>query len=72
MRESLVSRLVFGKHSARAARLAPFLLMGPVSGPFLAGVVLNFRGGRPVLAGLYSVALGLWLVLLPVMTARML
>ena len=46
-------------------RLAPFFLVGPVSGPLLAGVVFNFREGRPGLAALYAVALAEFVVLLP-------
>ncbi len=38
-------------------RIAPYFLFGPVSGPLIAGVVINFRGGRPILAGLYAMAL---------------
>jgi hypothetical protein len=36
-------------------RVAPFLVLGPISGPLLAGVVLNIRDGRPVLAAMYAV-----------------
>ena len=56
--------------AARVARLAPFFLLGPISGPFLAGVVFNFRGGRPVLGSLYATALVLWTLLLPAMTVK--
>jgi hypothetical protein len=52
-------------------RLAPFFLVGPISGPLLAGVVLNFRGGRPVLAALYGVALAEYVVLLPWLTIHL-
>jgi hypothetical protein len=38
-----------------ALRVAPFMLLGPISGPLLAGVVLNLRDGRPVLAAMYAV-----------------
>ena len=31
----------------RWARVAPFLVFGPISGPLMAGVVFNFREGRP-------------------------
>jgi hypothetical protein len=40
-----------------AFRLAPFLLLGPITGPLVAGVVLNLKDRRPVLAGLYAVLL---------------
>jgi hypothetical protein len=55
---------------SRFKRLAPFFLVGPISGPLLAGVVFNFRGGRPVLAGLYAVALVEYTLLLPVVVAK--
>ena len=50
---------------SRALRLAPFMALGPISGPLTAGIVFNFKGGRPVLASLYSLALGLWVVVAP-------
>lgn len=56
---------------SRLKRLAPYFLVGPISGPLLAGVVLNFQGGRPVLGGLYAVALAQYAVLLPVVAAHM-
>jgi hypothetical protein len=56
----------------RVRRLAPFFVLGPISGPLTAGVVLNLRCGRPVLAGLYSLALGLWLVIAPAELAHLL
>lgn len=55
----------------RWKRLAPFLLLGPISGPLLAGVVFNYREGRPVLAGLYAIALLEFVVLLPVVVAQL-
>lgn len=36
-------------------RVAPFLLLGPITGPLVAGVVLNLRDGRPILAAMYAV-----------------
>ena len=50
----------------RWKRLAPFFLLGPITGPLVAGVVFNFREGRPVLATLYAVALVDITLLLPV------
>jgi hypothetical protein len=48
----------------RLRSLAPWLLLGPITGPLMAGVVRSLRGGRPVLAGLYGFAvLEAWLVL---------
>jgi hypothetical protein len=52
-------------------RVAPFLLIGPISGPLLAGVVFNLREGRPVLATLYGAALAEYVILLPTLTAGM-
>ena len=54
----------------RVARLAPFFVLGPISGPLAAGVVLNFRDRRPVLASLYGVVLTFWLTLAPLEMAR--
>jgi hypothetical protein len=55
----------------RFKRLAPFFLVGPISGPLLAGVVWNFRDGKPVLASLYGVALVEFLFLLPAVTGKL-
>lgn len=52
-------------------RVAPFFLAGPISGPLLAGVVFNAREGRPVLAGLYAIALVEFTFLLPYVTASL-
>ena len=49
----------------RWARVAPFFVFGPISGPLMAGVVFNFREGRPVLATMYAVALVEVFILLP-------
>ncbi len=57
--------------SPRVKRLAPFFLAGPISGPLLAGVVLNFREGRPVLGSLYAIALAEISVALPLVTAKL-
>ena len=56
--------------SPRFKRLAPFFLLGPISGPLAAGVVFNIRE-RPVLAGLYAVALAEFVILLPTVTAKL-
>ena len=50
----------------RWKRLAPFFLLGPISGPLLAGVVFNYREGRPVLAAMYAIVLVGFTILLPV------
>jgi hypothetical protein len=64
--------LMSSRAGPRIARLAPFLLIGPISGPLLAGVVFNFRGGRPFLGTLYAILLVLFYVLLPEAGAWML
>lgn len=56
---------------SRFKRLAPYFLVGPISGPLLAGVVINFRGGRPVLAGMYAIALVQYAILLPALIAKL-
>jgi hypothetical protein len=57
--------------SPKVKRLAPFFLAGPISGPLLAGVVLNFKEGRPVLGSLYAIALAEITVCLPLITAKL-
>jgi hypothetical protein len=59
------------KISPRVKRLAPFFLAGPISGPLLAGVVLNFRNGRPILGSLYAIALAEVAIFLPLLTAKL-
>ena len=56
---------------SRLKRLAPYFLIGPISGPLFAGVVINFRGGRPILAALYTIALIQYVVLLPAVAAKL-
>lgn len=65
------SASVWGSQVPRLKRIAPFLLIGPISGPMLAGVVFNLREGRPVLATLYAVALVEYAFLLPAVTAKL-
>lgn len=48
---------------------APFMAMGPVSGPLAEGVVRSLRNRRPVLAGLYAIALVETFLLLPLFLA---
>lgn len=55
----------------RWKRLAPFFLLGPITGPLTAGVVFNWREGRPVLAALYAVALVELTLLLPVIVGSL-
>jgi hypothetical protein len=56
---------------SRLKRLAPFFLAGPISGPLLAGVVFNFRDGRPVLGSLYAIALAEVTICLPLVVAHL-
>jgi hypothetical protein len=56
---------------SRFKRLAPYFLAGPISGPLLAGVVINFRGGRPVLGSLYAIALAEITICLPIIVAHL-
>ena len=56
---------------SRFKRLAPYYLIGPKSGTLLAGVDINYRGGRPVLAGLYGIALIQYAILLPALIAKL-
>lgn len=57
--------------SPKVKRIAPFFLLGPVSGPLLAGVVFNFRDGRPILGTLYALALAEFTFLLPTITTKL-
>jgi hypothetical protein len=57
--------------SPRFKRLAPFFLLGPISGPLTAGVVLNARRGNYILAGMYAVLLVETFFVLPLMTAKL-
>jgi hypothetical protein len=52
------------------ARLAPYFVLGPISGPLTAGVMVNARGGRPVLASMYGFLLASWLLLAPLEVAH--
>ena len=56
---------------SRLKRLAPYFLIGPISGPLFAGVVTNYRGGRPVLASLYGILLIEYVTLLPTVVAKL-
>lgn len=63
------SCVVWRQALIRWRRLAPFFLLGPITGPLAAGVVFNFREGRPILATLYAIALVELTALLPVIVA---
>lgn len=54
-----------------AIRLAPFMLLGPITGPLVAGVVLNLKDRRPVLAGLYAVLLAELTLAAPLLAAHL-
>lgn len=56
---------------SRLRRLAPFFLIGPISGPLLAGVIFNWRDGRPLLSGLYAILLVQYVLLLPTLVAKL-
>jgi hypothetical protein len=55
----------------RFKRLAPYLLLGPISGLLVAGVVFNVKAGRPLLAAMYATLLIQYVVLLPYATAAL-
>jgi hypothetical protein len=57
--------------SPRIKRLAPFFLLGPISGPLTAGVVLNLHRRNYTLAGMYAVLLAETFVALPLITAKL-
>jgi hypothetical protein len=56
---------------SRFRRLAPYFVIGPISGPLLAGAVINYREGRRVLAGLYVTALLEYAIVLPFVVAHL-
>lgn len=55
----------------RFKRIAPYLLLGPISGLLVAGVVFNVKAGRPMLAAMYVTLLIQYVVLLPYVTAAL-
>lgn len=54
----------------RLRSVAPYIALGPISGPLVAGVVRSLRGGHVVLAGLYAFAAVETWILLPLMVRR--
>ncbi len=66
-----MSAIGFPTLGPRFRRLAPFFLAGPISGPLLAGVLLNFKEGRPVLGTLYAILLAEVTIFLPLITAKL-
>jgi hypothetical protein len=59
------------KALSRFKKIAPYLLLGPISGLLIYGAVYNFRDGRPIIAGLYGVALVAFSIGLPYVVAVM-
>ena len=59
------------KALSRFKTIAPYLLLGPISGLLVYGAVYNFRDGRPIIAGLYGVALVASSIGLPYVVAVM-
>ena len=59
------------KALSRFKKIAPYLLFGPISGLLIYGAVYNFRDGRPIIAGLYGVALVAFSIGLPYVVAVM-
>jgi hypothetical protein len=57
------------KTLSRFRKIAPYLLLGPISGLLVYGAVYNFRDGRPVIASLYGAALVAFSVGLPYLVA---
>lgn len=56
---------------SRFKRMAPYLLLGPVTGPLAFGLVASLRDRHPILAALYALAiLEFWLVT-PLLVARL-
>ena len=56
---------------SRFRQVAPYLLIGPIGGPLVAGAVINFRAGRPLLGSLFAVALVAYSIALPTLVARL-
>ncbi|HEY2052276.1 MAG TPA: hypothetical protein VGH03_23275 [Caulobacteraceae bacterium] len=55
----------------RLKRIAPFLALGPISGPLVAAITRNFREGRPFLGSLYAILLAQYTFLLPAVAVSM-
>ena len=56
--------------AGRVAWIATVLTLGPISGPLGAGVLVNFRHGRPFLGSMYAFLLAAWLAFLPIFAAH--
>jgi hypothetical protein len=59
------------RFSPRFKRLAPFFLAGPISGPLIAGIVLNFKDGRPILGSLYAILFTELSIYMPLLAAKL-
>jgi hypothetical protein len=55
---------------SRLARLAPYLLLGPISGFLVYMIKLNIEGDRPLLAALYTVVLCQYTLFLTVFAGK--
>jgi hypothetical protein len=51
-------------------RLAPYMLLGPISGPLTAASVHYFRKGEPVMGALYMLVTANVFFLLPILLAK--
>ena len=63
------ARLESRPKTRKALYWAPFLAMGPISGPLAEGVYRNLRKGNRVLAGLYAFAVVETFFVLPIVVA---
>jgi hypothetical protein len=68
---AVVDQPLAPKALSRFKTIAPYLLLGPISGLLVYGAVYNFRDGRPIIAGLYGVALVAFSIGLPYVVAVM-
>jgi len=52
-------------------KVGPFWLVGPISGPLMAGMVFNWREGRRLRSAIYGAALLQYSFLLPFVVAKL-
>jgi hypothetical protein len=52
-------------------RLAPYMLLGPISGPLTAASVHYFKKGEPVMGALYVMVTAEIFFLLPILVAKL-
>jgi hypothetical protein len=55
---------------ARLMRVAPFLILGPLTGPLVAGLLSNLKKGRHVMGGFYAFGIVEVLLGLPAILVR--